>query len=52
MLKLVYEDTYIFGGGKKGGHLSVSSEHQKQRTAQHILNMNYEKRSSFQLRIL
>lgn len=44
MLKLVYEDAYILVVEKKEGLLSVSTEHQKERTAQHILN-DYVKRS-------
>ena len=44
MLKLVYEDAYILVVEKKEGLLSVSTEHQKERTAQHILN-EYVKRS-------
>ena len=44
MLKLVYEDAYIIVVEKKEGLLSVSTEHQKERTAQHILN-EYVKRS-------
>ena len=43
MLKLVYEDAYILVVEKKEGLLSVSTEHQKERTAQHILN-EYVKR--------
>lgn len=44
MLKLVYEDAYIIVVEKKEGLLSVSTERQKERTAQHILN-EYVKRS-------
>ena len=44
MLKLVYEDSYILVVEKKEGLLSVSTERQKERTAQHILN-EYVKRS-------
>ena len=44
MLKLVYEDAYILVVEKKEGLLSVSTERQKERTAQHILN-EYVKRS-------
>ena len=44
MLKLVYEDAYIIVVEKKEGLLSVATEHQKERTAQHILN-EYVKRS-------
>ena len=43
-MKLVYEDAYILVVEKKEGLLSVSTEHQKERTAQHILN-EYVKRS-------
>lgn len=44
MMKLVYEDAYILVVEKKEGLLSVSTDHQKERTAQHILN-EYVKRS-------
>ena len=44
MLKLVYEDAYILVVEKKEGLLSVSTERQKERTAQHILT-EYVKRS-------
>ena len=44
MLKLVYEDAYILVVEKKEGLLSVATDHQKERTAQHILN-EYVKRS-------
>lgn len=44
MLKLVYEDAYIIVVEKKEGLLSVATEHQKERTAQHIL-CEYVKRS-------
>lgn len=43
MLKIVYEDAYIIVVEKKEGLLSVSTEKQKERTAQHILN-EYVKR--------
>lgn len=43
MLKLVYEDPYIIVVEKKEGLLSVSTEKQKERTAQNILN-EYVKR--------
>lgn len=43
MLKLVYEDAHILVVEKKEGLLSVSTERQKERTAQHILN-EYVKR--------
>src|SRR5574344_88152 len=38
MLKIVYEDAYIIVVEKKEGLLSVSTEQQKERTAQHILS--------------
>ncbi len=44
MLKLVYEDAYIIVVEKKEGLLSVSTERQKERTAQHILS-DYVKRT-------
>lgn len=44
MLKLVYEDAYLLVVEKKEGLLSVATDHQKERTAQHILN-EYVKRS-------
>ena len=44
MLKLVYEDAYIIVVEKKEGLLSVATDHQKERTAQHILS-EYVKRS-------
>ncbi|MDE5676447.1 RluA family pseudouridine synthase [Phocaeicola sp.] len=44
MLKLVYEDAYLIVVEKKEGLLSVSTDHQKERTAQHILN-DYVKRT-------
>lgn len=44
MLKIIYEDAYLIVVEKKEGLLSVSTEHQKERTAQHILN-EYVKRS-------
>lgn len=43
MVKLVYEDAYIIVIEKKEGLLSVGTEKQKERTAQHILN-EYVKR--------
>lgn len=43
MLRLVYEDAYLIVVEKKEGLLSVSTEHQKERTAQHILS-EYVKR--------
>ena len=44
MLKILYEDAYIIVVEKKEGLLSVATDHQKERTAQHILN-EYVKRS-------
>jgi 23S rRNA pseudouridine1911/1915/1917 synthase len=44
MLKLVYEDAYLLVVEKKEGLLSVSTERQKERTAQHILQ-DYVKRT-------
>jgi 23S rRNA pseudouridine1911/1915/1917 synthase len=44
MLKIVYEDAYIIVVEKKEGLLSVATDHQKERTAQHILS-EYVKRS-------
>lgn len=43
MLKLLYEDAYLIVVEKKEGLLSVATERQKERTAQHILN-EYVKR--------
>ena len=43
MLKVLYEDAYIIVVEKKEGLLSVATERQKERTAQHILN-EYVKR--------
>lgn len=43
LLKIVYEDAYLIVVEKKEGLLSVSTDHQKERTAQHILN-EYVKR--------
>ena len=43
MLKIVYEDAYLIVVEKKEGLLSVSTDHQKERTAQHILS-EYVKR--------
>lgn len=43
LLKLLYEDAYILVVEKKEGLLSVSTDRQKERTAQHILN-EYVKR--------
>lgn len=44
MLKIIYEDAYLIVVEKKEGLLSVSTENQKERTAQHILS-EYVKRS-------
>jgi 23S rRNA pseudouridine1911/1915/1917 synthase len=44
MLNLVYEDAYLLVVEKKEGLLSVSTERQKERTAQHILQ-DYVRRS-------
>lgn len=38
LLKIVYEDAYIIVVEKKEGLLSVGTERQKERTAQHILS--------------
>ncbi|MGP1436939.1 MAG: RluA family pseudouridine synthase [Phocaeicola sp.] len=38
LLKLVYEDAYLIVVEKKEGLLSVGTENQRERTAQHILN--------------
>ena len=43
MLKILYEDPYIIVVEKKEGLLSVATDKQKERTAQHILN-EYVKR--------
>lgn len=43
MLKILYEDAYIIVVEKKEGLLSVATERQNERTAQHILN-EYVKR--------
>ena len=43
MLKILYEDAYLIVVEKKEGLLSVATEKQKERTAQHILN-EYVKR--------
>lgn len=45
MLKILYEDAYVIVVEKKEGLLSVASEHQKERTAQHILT-EYVKRQN------
>lgn len=44
LLKLVYEDPYLLVVEKKEGLLSVSTERQRERTAQHILS-DYVRRS-------
>ena len=44
MLKIVYEDAYLIVVEKKEGLLSVATDHQKERTAQHILSA-YVKRT-------
>ncbi len=43
MLKILYEDAYLIVVEKKEGLLSVATDRQKERTAQHILN-EYVKR--------
>ena len=50
MLKLLYEDAYLIVVEKKEGLLSVATDHQKERTAQHILN-EYVKRENRNNRI-
>ena len=50
LMKIVYEDAYIIVIEKKEGLLSVATEHQKERTAQSILN-EYVQRSGKQFRI-
>lgn len=45
MLKILYEDAHIIVVEKKEGLLSVATERQKERTAQHILN-EYVKRQN------
>lgn len=50
MLKLLYEDAYLIVVEKKEGLLSVATERQKERTAQHILN-EYVKREHRNSRI-
>ena len=45
MMKILYEDAHIIVIEKKEGLLSVSTERQKERTAQHILN-EYVKRQN------
>ncbi len=50
MLKLLYEDPYLIVVEKKEGLLSVATDHQKERTAQHILN-EYVKRENRNNRI-
>lgn len=44
MLKIVYEDAYLIVVEKKEGLLSVATDHQKERAAQHILS-EYVKRT-------
>lgn len=44
MLRILYEDAYLLVVEKKEGLLSVATEHQKERTAQHLLN-EYVKRT-------
>ena len=43
LLKILYEDAYLIVVEKKEGLLSVATDHQKERTAQHILS-EYVKR--------
>lgn len=50
MLKLLYEDAYLIVVEKKEGLLSVATDHQKERTAQHILS-EYVKRENRNNRI-
>ena len=50
MLKLLYEDAYLIVVEKKEGLLSVATDHQKERTAQHIL-AEYVKRENRNNRI-
>jgi 23S rRNA pseudouridine1911/1915/1917 synthase len=50
MLKLVYEDAYLLVVEKKEGLLSVATERQKERTAQHILQ-DYVRRTHRQNRV-
>lgn len=45
MMKILYEDAYIIVVEKKEGLLSVATDRQKERTAQHILN-EYVKRQN------
>ena len=45
MLRILYEDAYIIVVEKKEGLLSVATDRQKERTAQHILN-EYVKRQN------
>ena len=45
LLNILYEDTYIIVVEKKEGLLSVATDRQKERTAQHILN-EYVKRQN------
>jgi 23S rRNA pseudouridine1911/1915/1917 synthase len=50
MLKLVYEDAYLLVVEKKEGLLSVATDRQKERTAQHILQ-DYVRRTHRQNRV-
>lgn len=50
LLKLVYEDAYLIVVEKKEGLLSVGTENQRERTAQHILN-EYVRRENAKNRI-
>ena len=50
MLKILYEDAYLIVVEKKEGLLSVATDKQKERTAQHILN-EYVKRQNRNNRI-
>lgn len=50
LIKLVYEDAYLIVIEKKEGLLSVGTERQKEKTAQHILN-EYVKRENRRNRI-
>lgn len=45
LLNILYEDAYIIVVEKKEGLLSVATDRQKERTAQHILN-EYVKRQN------
>ena len=50
MLKILYEDAYLIVVEKKEGLLSVATDKQKERTAQHILN-EYVKRQNRSSRV-